>query len=126
VSEQILASRWANALIEDAQADPTVLPFYESVERAVARIRRRYGGLWVGGRVSLTATGFAFAANAVNRAVQSGTLDFVVPLDAIVGVEVERGFITNIIAIRTPDSVFKIRCFGAARFAEKVREAAAL
>ncbi|MFF2494291.1 hypothetical protein [Agromyces sp. NPDC058064] len=82
--------------------------------------RSAWGGLWVGGRVRLTTEAVSFAANGLNRMVQSGTLDVSVPLADIIGVDVLPGFITRIVAITTPDVTLKVRCYGAARFAEAV------
>jgi hypothetical protein len=59
----------------------------------------------------------------MNRAIQTGSLDILVPLRAVVDVEVLRGFVTRIIAIHTPGSVVKVRCFGADAFADQIRYA---
>lgn len=117
----VIISRVANALIADADVTAAVT----SVNRRVLdRYRRRYGGLWVGGRLTVTDTDVAFHANALNRSIQSGQLDIVVDLRSIESVEVLPGVLTKIIAIHTADRVTKVRCFGAATVADRIRAAA--
>ena len=107
-------SKIANALIEDAQAHTSGLRPVLSAFRAV------WGGLWVGGRVTLTSESVSFAANTLNRIAQSGTLDVSLPLKQVTDVRVLPGFFTNIVAISTPDQVLKIRCYWARHFADAV------
>jgi len=111
---QVLVSKVANALIEDAESHVSGVALVLSAFRAV------WGGLWVGGRVTLTAESVSFAANTMNRIAQSGTLDVSVPLREVTHVAVLPGFFTNIVAISTPDRVLKVRCYGARRFADAV------
>jgi hypothetical protein len=127
MSDEILAQRVANALIEDAQVKTSSLGAGDVgvIEDVVARYRANVGGLWVGGRATLTATALTFAPNAMNRAVQTGSLDLAVPLSAILDVSVQQSFVTNIVVVRTPQSVLKIRCYGAKTFAQQIRDAAA-
>jgi hypothetical protein len=112
--DQVLMSKLANALIEDAQSHISSLVPVLSAFRAV------WGGLWVGGRVTLTSETVSFAANAMNRIAQSGTLDVSVPLKQVTDVEVLPGLFTNIVAISTPDRVLKVRCYWAPKFADAV------
>jgi hypothetical protein len=128
---RIIATKVANALVEDAElALPelpgldVLAPYVRSVERVLATFKRAYGGLWVGGRATLTTSDIRFRPNAVNRSIQTGSLDIVVPLPAVEDVQVLRGFVTRIIAIHTPGFVVKVRCFGADAFADKIRSAA--
>ena len=131
MASQIIGTRAANALVEDAELSlpgwpglDLMLPHIRAVERALTAYRTKYGGLWVGGRVTLTTSEISFRPNAMNRAIQTGSLDILVPLPAVVDVEVLRGFVTRIIAIHTPGSVVKVRCFGADAFADQIRYAA--
>jgi len=80
----VIVSRVANALIEDVQVVSAVNVFGGPI---LGWYRRRYGGLWVGGRLTVTDTEIQFHANAVNRSIQSGQLDFVVKLRDIASVE---------------------------------------
>jgi len=107
-------SKIANALIEDAQVRAS------SLLPVLSAFRAMWGGLWVGGRVTLTPESVSFAANTLNRVAQAGTMDVAVPLDQVTNVEVLPGFFTNIVAISTPVRVLKVRCYGARRFADAV------
>ncbi|WP_137844443.1 hypothetical protein [Microbacterium sp. 2FI] len=118
---QVLVSKVANALMEDVSA-PTIgaMPIIGSV---LGMFRAALGGLWVGGRVTLTTTTVDFSPNALNRSVQSGSLDVSIPLAAIEDLRVVPGLVTNIVVITTADSVFKVRCYGARRFAAAIDSA---
>lgn len=131
----VLASRVANALVEDARLDlsPEVAQALDAagltpspnVEAVLDRFRDHYGGMWVGGRVTLTPTSYGFRPNAINRTVQSGTLDVQVPTAAIGDVELETGFPTRIVAAHVGTKVIRVRCYGAAKLAAAIRSAAA-
>ena len=113
----MFVSKIANALIEDAE------PFISDVRPILSLFRAVQGGLWVGGRVTLTSQSVSFAANTLNRIGQSGSLDVSVPLMEVTDVEVLPGLFTNIVAITTPHRVLKVRCYGARRFADAVSAA---
>lgn len=110
--EEVLVSKIANALVEDVNVHVTV--------PVVSLFRSAWGGLWVGGRVTLTTRTVSFSANGMNRLMHSGTLDVSVPLAKVTDVKVLRGLFTNIVAITTLETVLKVRCYGAARFAEAI------
>jgi hypothetical protein len=114
----VITSRSANALIDNVHVH---LPAAPAARRVLGRYRRRYGGLWVGGRLTVTTTDVQFHANALNRSIQSGQLDIAVDMRSIESVELLPGVLTKIIAIGTRDRVVKIRCFGAAKVAEQIR-----
>ncbi|OBJ23448.1 hypothetical protein [Mycobacterium sp. 1245801.1] len=120
-SVTVIISRVANALIADV--DVTV-PTTSINRRVLDRYRRRHGGLWVGGRLTVTETDVQFHANALNRSIQSGQLDIVVDLGSVEAVELLPGVLTKIVAIHTGDRVTKFRCFGAAKVADRIRAAA--
>jgi hypothetical protein len=82
--------------------------------------------MWGGGKAMLTNGQLRFEPNAVNRFIQEGELGLKIPLQAITGVTLEGGFLTKIIAVATPGAIVRLRCFGAAGFAEQIREAAGL
>lgn len=120
MSADIVAERAANALIEDAQGKITLgWPAHGEIERT----RARYGGLWVGGRVVLTAGSVVFRPNGVNRGLNAGSLDVEVPVSDIVSVVVRPALVTQIIEVRTAHSVLKVRCFRARAFADQIRRA---
>ena len=110
--EDVLMTKIANALIEDVTAHVRV--------PILSVFRKAQGGLWVGGWVTLTTKAVSFSANGINRMVQTGTLDVSVPLDRITDASVLPGFFTKIVAITTAERVVKVRCYGAARFAEAI------
>ena len=119
--QPVLATKVANALIQDA-ASP--LEDSAGIGTAIRRSRDRYGGLWVGGRITLTPAELGFSPNAVNRLVHAGDPSFTIPLSAVSRVDVEPGFFTKIIAVTWTGGVTRFRCYGAARFADRIRATA--
>jgi hypothetical protein len=117
----VITSRMANALIANVDVG---VPTTSVAGQVLGRYRQRYGGLWVGGRLTVTTTDVQFHANALNRSIQSGQLDIIVDLRSIESVELLPGVLTKIVAIRTGDGVIKVRCFGAAKVTEQIRAAA--
>lgn len=94
-----------------------------SVDWVLEQYRRRYGGLWVGGRVTLTSKSIAFSPNALNRATHAGTLDVDIPLALIVRVDLLPGVVTKIVAIHTVGGLLKVRCYGASNLAHAIEKA---
>jgi len=128
----VLLTKTASALVEDAtlDMDPAVEAALAPLGGAPAgsqavleAFRQFYGGLWVGGRLTLTEVALRFAANAANRAVQSGTLDIVVPLTEITSVHVKKAMVTNIVVVGVGYRVVKLRCYGAEQVAGAIDEA---
>jgi hypothetical protein len=121
MAERVIVARAANVFVTDATPDAR-LP--GRARRAADRYQNDHGGLWVGGRVTLTTQRLAFHPNGVNRALQTGSLDVDIPLSAVLDVEVQPGFLTKIIAVRTHQSIIKLRCFGAIALAGQISTAA--
>lgn len=120
---EVIVSKLANALVEDAEVDGTVAEM--DIGAPLERSRQKYGGVWVGGRVTLTTESLAFGANALNRALQTGTLDSAIPLTSIIGVEELGGFVSQKVRVTYAGGSFTFRCFGAKRVARRIRDAVA-
>jgi len=117
----VVAKRAANALITDAEAKlPAATPRARQLEATLDRFKGAHGGLWVGGRATLTTESICFRPNAVNRGLHTGTLDIEIALRDIVNIEFLPAFVSSVIAISTRQSVVKIRCFRAAAFASQI------
>ncbi len=129
--EHVIATKVANALIQDvqmkgaavAQVVDAIAPGTDVITPVLDGFRAHYGGLWVGGTATLTNLALRFAPNAVNRAIQTGTLDVVVPLADVVAVRYTPALVSSIVAIETRGYVFKVRCFGAKAFADAIEAA---
>lgn len=129
--EEVIAAKVVNALIQDvqvrgastAQVADAFVPGVDVITPVLDGFRAGYGGLWVGGKATLTNLALRFSPNALNRAVQTGTLDVTVPLADVVAVRLIRGFVTNIVAVETAGFVFKVRCYGAKAFSDAIEAA---
>lgn len=126
----VLISKFANFLVADVQLKPSKLKNALDVSGAVdvaatasvlESLRKASGGLWVGGRVTVTSTEVRLSANAMNRALTSGTMDIALPLPQIQEVTVEGGFITKIIRLDTTAGSVKFRCYGARGVADLIK-----
>jgi hypothetical protein len=130
MTSPVIASKVANALVEDAKRSQTAGGLVDTAGADTAgldvvldQFRRHYGGLWVGGRLTLTSATLEFHPNAVNRVAHAGTLDIEVDVRRIEAVDVLPGFLTKIIAVRVGDKVVKVRCWGASKMADRIRAA---
>ncbi|WP_459855463.1 hypothetical protein [Dongia sp. agr-C8] len=112
------ASRIANALITDARP---VRGTNFVILIGIWPVRKFYGGLWVGGRLSLFPDRLEFSANDLNRRMTEGVLDLTIPLDSIRAVQRRFGIVTGIIDVITDTGPNSFRCYGAARFTEMLR-----
>ena len=123
MSSGIVAKRAANALIADAEAElPSLTPRIRQVEATLDRFKSAHGGLWVGGRATLTTESMCFRANAVNRSINEGSLDIEILLPDIISIKVLPAFISSVVVIRTRGSVVKIRCLRADSFASQMAQ----
>lgn len=121
MSSEIVAQRGANALITDAEANlPPLTPRARQIEASLDRFKSAHGGLWVGGRATLTAESVCFHPNAVNRGLNAGPLDIEILLPDIVSIEVLPALVSSVIVIRTQRSAVRIRCFRADEFAGQI------
>jgi len=122
MAETVLKSKMANFLVTDAEVNyEDVGEFYEVVGSGNVGVlagvlegfRNHYGGLWVGGKVTVTQNAVHLNANAMNRMAQDGTLDVELPMTSIRKVTVEGGFVTKIVRLDTDAYSVRFRCFGA-------------
>ena len=123
----VIAWKYANALFPDAEmsrlAEGALVLGGSS---AIDSMKRKMGGLWVGGAVSLTREALVFAPNAINSAAHAGEVSWSVPLARVAEVGDRFGWFTRIVDVRTDDgAVVTFRCFGAPAFAEEIRRAVA-
>jgi hypothetical protein len=63
----------------------------------------------------------SFAPNGLVRLAHPGDPSFAIPLSAVGQVDVEPGVFTKIIAVTWTGGVTRIRCYGAAAFADQIR-----
>jgi hypothetical protein len=133
MQDQVIAKKMCNFLIENAQgnfslvsdiADAAGFEFdSESTELVIKQFHKAFGGLWVGGNACLTPNELSFKPNLLNDIAHKGDNSLSIPLRSILNVEVTFGFVTKIIQLRTKTSTLKLRCWGAAGFAEQIKNA---
>ena len=84
---------------------------------AIDRFKRKRGGLWVGGTVSVSDSGVSFSANGLNRILHADLEPINVPAEEIRAVRHEFGWFTGIVVVEHKHGEFRFRCFGAKRLA---------
>ncbi|HJS44791.1 MAG TPA: hypothetical protein VJ753_00170 [Rhizomicrobium sp.] len=124
-----LFSKVANALIDKVEPRPDLLwaMNYQTLGFAgwmLRKFHRRYGGLWVGGRITLYRDRLGFAPNWLNRQVQVGDLAMEYPLTALVSVTRQFGLFTGIVDVDFGEKRLIFRCYGADKAADEIRAAA--
>jgi hypothetical protein len=126
MSSGIVAKRAANALVTDAVAVlPELIPRVQQVRATLDHFGFAHRGLWVGGQATLTTESVCFHPNPVNRGLmRARSLDIEISLPDLVSVEVLPALVSSVIALRTPRSTVRIRCFRASRFARQIAELA--
>ena len=91
-----------------------VLKFYDGL----------WGGAWVGGTATLHSDRLTFASNDLNNAVLAHPYDLEILLADIRTVDVVRTMVTTTVELTCGDGrIVRFRCWGAASFAESIRQA---
>lgn len=129
MAEQVIASKAANAQVLEAEMalEPAAVLALRGHDAAVDGVvewfRSFQGGLWVGGRVTLTNRRLHFEANSLNKMVHAGPMEVDVDLRHVVDVATKRGLLGGVVQVLLPGAVFQLRLWGARGFAEQVRDA---
>jgi hypothetical protein len=122
MSDDVLVSKVVNALVEDATSPAEKV---QPIGGAIDRVRQKSGGIWVGGRATLTPTTLRFAPNGLNKLANDGPLESEVSLASVHDVQLVKGFVTNIVDVHHDAGRLRVRCYGAKRFAEEIQRAVA-
>ena len=104
--------KFANALVPDA-----VTSAWVGNDAALNHVRKKYGGLWVGGKITAAPDGIRFAPNGMNKALHVGLESTHIPLGEITSVHREFGWVTGIVVVKHLGGEFRFRCFGAKQLA---------
>lgn len=93
--------------------------------KAVNRIKQKHGGLWVGGKATVTPEELSFVPNGMNVAFHVGLEEVHIPLSSIRSVRRQFGWVTGIVVVEHRDGEFRFRCIGTKRIAEALSSHAA-
>ena len=134
MGQEVLAEKVVNFLIPEAEADLSMyrasnqLPSLEgvvtdlAVDGTLKGLKRLFGGLWVGGTVSLTSQNLCFVPNVMNMGSHKGDYSLSIPLVDITDLTHQFGFVTGIIRITTKRGVMKMRCYGSKKFLARIAQ----
>lgn len=122
--DDIIAWKIANALIKDAEPSRLANTLLFASAPFIKWMKGAWGGLWVGGTVSLTRDKLIFEPNVLNRMAHAAVSARTLPLARVSEVVDRFGWFTRIVDVRTDDGeTLTFRCYGAPAFAEKIRSA---
>lgn len=130
--ERIISSALANAMFASAEphellaASSDVFELKLGVSAILSLFKFAYGGLWVGGRVTLTTHRLVFP-NALNRLVHQAPLsDVALDLANVTRVTLTAGLVTDIVEVEARQAAkLTFRCFGAAELSDLIKATAA-
>ena len=120
--------KFGNARVKDAEIEFLVYAA-AGVENApsmmlvLGAFKKAYGGLWVGGAITLDDNTLTFRANMLNRAIHKDLSEISIPLKDITSVNKRFGVLTGIIDIETDAGTLAVRLYGAKKFADKINAA---
>ena len=130
MDEPVIASKLASALVSRAEFAPglefamdNVGGFPVGTDQVIQWFQQFYGGVWVGGRATLTPHRLHFAANQLNRMVHSGTLEVDIDLREVMDVSLRTGWVAGIVVVTLPGAELWFRCLGAGTFCDQVTDA---
>jgi len=83
----------------------------------INRFREKWGGLWVGGTVSISSRGISFSPNRLNRALHESLGPIHIRATDIRSVTREFGWATGIVVVEHTHGEFRFRCYGAKKLA---------
>src|SRR5438105_11250059 len=109
--------KFANAFVP--RATPSAL-VGGAARSAVDRYSRKHGGLWVGGKILATVEALTFVPNGLNVAMHTGLRGTQIPLNSILSVRRECGWLTGVVVVQHSHGEFRFRCFGAKQVAEEL------
>ena len=126
-----IEKKMVNALVSDAEIGfiakfAMEMTNTKITETVLKQFKKAMGGLWVGGNAILYEAKLHFQPNAMNRMVHAGDYSLEIPLSEITEVDVCFGMVTKIIDIVTAHGKFSIRCYGANKFANTIRNQVAV
>jgi len=104
----------ANAFIPGASPSDLVPADTLSV---INRFKRKWGGLWVGGTVSIEPSGVSFSPNTLNRVLHEPLEPIHIRATDIRSVTREFGWVTGIVVVAHEQGEFRFRCYGAKKIA---------
>ena len=130
MSDGLITKKIVNVLVADAEIKPPLAQLlnYQTlgfIGRFLNRMRRVYGGLWVGGDLFLYQDRLSFKPNAANRAVHSSDMARDFPLSTVTAVRCRFGVFTGIVDVELRGKRLTFRCFGSKVFAKTIEDAVA-
>jgi hypothetical protein len=123
-----IAMKGAGALMTNARAKQAIkiymdLGTFGQFSKDIERNRRRQGGIWVGGKLSLYDDHVQFDANALNRALAVDIEDIKIPFTDVLSIQSAWGFVTGKIVVTHAYGENTFRCYGSKALTETMNVA---
>lgn len=91
-----------------------------SIKDTIDKIKKKKGGLWVGGKFTISEGGFNFYTNTMNKAAHISDADISFDLSEIKKVWRDFGWVSGIINLQLENQLVRVRCFGAKKVAREI------
>ena len=93
-----------------------------SVFLPMLTVSKILGGTWVGGTCEINQDYMRVYVNKLNKVFLNDFKELLIPLNDIKNIELEKGFMSNIIIISFGNTLIKIRCFKANKFIHDIKD----
>jgi hypothetical protein len=130
LTDKPIVSRAANALLDNVSLSQAARAYstygtWGILNAIVGAFKKRQGGLWVGGNISLYRDRISFRPNALNTALQEGDLGVDIPLRNVKGAVIRRAFLVDIVDVTWANdhvSIFSFRCYKMREFLSQIEQ----
>ena len=90
-----------------------LLPFSGAAMNEVLRLKKKWGGLWVGGTVELSSECLSFRPNRLNMFFHEEFQQVEIPAAHIKSIVREFAWFTGVVQVHHQGGEFRFRCYGA-------------
>ena len=115
MNSPLLFKKTVNAFIPDASPSENMelLPFSGAAVNEVLRLKKKWGGLWVGGTVEISGGLLSFHPNRLNTFFHEDLQSVEIPAAHIKSIDREFAWFTGIVQVHHQGGQFRFRCYGA-------------
>ncbi|MDC7233536.1 MAG: hypothetical protein PQJ58_09910 [Spirochaetales bacterium] len=96
--------------------------FKQDINKNIKSYIKHHGGLWIGGKFTISDGRFNFSMNSINRTIHPSESDLSFSMSEVKSVWRDFGWISGILNFEFEDKIVKLRCFGAKSVAETISQ----
>lgn len=118
-------TKYCNIFSKTANATGLTIDFglYKSdVQKSVGNYKAKHGGIWIGGKFTISNDEFRFSTNTANQIVHNENCDVFFHMSDVKNIYREFGWVTGILNFELEDRIIAVRCFGAKKIAALLKK----